>query len=63
MVESSPKIFNVEKEALARIEKEITDDIPSKKLQEIKQSELESQPMFLKLIVCLLCNGVSNPAV
>ena len=63
MVESSPKIFNVEKEAYARIEIEITDDVPSKKKHEIKQSELESPPMFLKLIVCLLCNGISNPAV
>ncbi len=63
MVESSPKIFNVEKEAYTRIEKEVPEDVPSKKLLGIKQSELESQPEYLKLIVCLLCNGVSNPAV
>jgi hypothetical protein len=63
MIESSPKIFNVEKFALARIEKEITEDIPSKKLLEIKQSELESQLKNQEVIVCLLCNGISNPAV
>ncbi len=62
MVEPRPNHYKVKADQLARIDTEITEEIPAKKLYFISHEDLATT-ISLEELTCMLCTGIANPAV